>query len=167
MASSLCGTKCLEMTNAQPHFSGEYQDPSQSVNDHRLLDSSSPGVLYVATFPRDANSVSCPHDRQRNCRAWCNPPKLVHGQLTGHLAQDKESIIFQGQQSETTQPFRLLHLELELPSSGWLVKNYVLYWVVPQHTFFPQSCLGKLISPKALLNLHQQSLKLMPRELQM
>lgn len=48
----LRGIKYLEMTNAQLHFAGKYQDPRQSAEDHRLLDSSSQMVLYVDIFPK-------------------------------------------------------------------------------------------------------------------
>lgn len=57
----------------------------------------------LTSSQRDARSVSCPHDRQRNRRAKCIP-KLAHGEPKGHLAQEEVPIISQRQQDEVTQP---------------------------------------------------------------
>lgn len=139
-----------------------------------ILDSDSQQLLTSLVYQescvlpsshRDATSVSCPHHAERNYRTQWNP-KLPPVELTGHLAQEKASIIFQRQQDEMTQLYCLGFFTCNWASLFWLVGqelHHILQflWVVPQHIFFPQSCLGKHISPKAL------NLKFMPGELPM
>lgn len=80
--------------------------PWQSADNHRLLNSSSPGVQDVVIFPKRSKFCEVPSWWTEELQSTMQS-KAGHGELTGQLAQEKVSITFQRQQNEIAQPSHL------------------------------------------------------------